>query len=116
MVRNGTWPRAAAIVLGALILAFAVAVTLPPNVVYPDYCTTTANSGTFCISYDPALGRYENPPADVPADVSAFATSTARPDQIRAVIGAAVFAALVALGWVAGRIRRRAHVTLRGAD
>ena len=100
----------------ALVVAVAVAALVPPKVVYPDYCSTSAVSGPFCISYDPALGRYENPPPNVPGDVSAFANSNARPNEIRGAIGALVFMAFVAAGWFGARFRRRAHVTFADAD
>lgn len=58
----------AAIALG---VALAAAPRLPA-LVHPPLCSTVDTGGvvvnTFCISWDPDLGRYETPPAGVPAD------------------------------------------------
>lgn len=90
----------------AFVVALAIVAMLPPNVLYPDRCSTypTANGvpihpGEFCIRYDPALGRYEVPPAGVPADSSRFATDTSRPDDVRLVAGAVAFGVALVVTW-----------------
>jgi hypothetical protein len=106
-------------VIPALLVAGAVAWSLPANVVYPDYCATSSISGAFCIRYDPAIGRYENPPAEVPTDVSQFLTATARPDEIRLKIGAVAFGLSLIVLWglmSVGRFGRRLSRLTRPAS
>jgi len=90
----------------ALALSVAVMVVLPTAVLYPRFCDTYPSPngvpiqpGEWCIDYDSGLGRYENPPRDVPADVSRTATVSAHPNEIRFGIGAATFALSTLMGW-----------------
>lgn len=92
---------------GILALALAVsglAVMLTPMIVlYPDWCSTgPAPNGQpvgapFCIRYDPTVGRYENPPSGVPADISAAALHAANPDQGRVLVAVIAFVATLAV-------------------
>lgn len=95
--------------IGALVVGIATAVFLPASIAYPVYCANEPSLAgeppgpEYCISYDPALGRYENPPPNVPGDVSAFATATAKPELARAVAGLIAFVlAFYALRVLAG--------------
>jgi hypothetical protein len=99
-------PRVFVTTVLALVIASVVVVVLPANVLYPDECSAypTANGvptqpGQFCIRYDPALRRYEVPPAGVPADISRLATVTARPDDVRRVAGTIAFGAAFVVIW-----------------
>lgn len=102
-------------VLGiAMALSVAVMVVLPTSVLYPRFCDTYPSPdgvpiqpGKWCIDYDPALGRYGNPPRDVPADMSQAATVSAHPNEIRLGIGVASFALLNLAGWWLVRRRSR---------
>jgi hypothetical protein len=97
----------------ALAGALAIALALPPSVLYRDYCSTLPlregqlTAQPFCISYDPALGRYENPPPEVPADVSRFAMDTANPNGVRAIVGGIVFSLIAIAALAVDRARRR---------
>lgn len=99
----------------ALVVAAAVVALLPARLLFPAYCSDypSANGvpiqpGQWCINYDEGLGRYENPPAGVPADISRAATSSARPDYVRVVIGSIAFALVwFASWWLLGRFGRR---------
>jgi hypothetical protein len=102
-------------VLGiALSLSVALMVVLPTSVLYPRFCDTYPSPngvpiqpGTWCIDYDPELGRYGDPPRDVPADMSRAATVTAHPNVIRFGIGAAAFVLVSVAGWSILRRRSR---------
>jgi hypothetical protein len=113
--------------LGALLVAFAVAWSLPSNVLYPDFCHDypTADgiptqSGQFCLRWDEARGQYEAPPAGVPGDVAYVATMNVRPGDARLaawlVTFAGTFAGCILLVAFAARLPRKPRVTLRDAD
>ena len=99
----------------ATVMAFGAVAYFPWQLVYPDRCGAmpaaieTANVGQFCVAYDPDLGRYEDPPAGVPADVSRppeFVVDTA---SVRIVTGISVsLVVLVMTNWI---YRRRAGAT-----
>lgn len=90
----------------ALVGALLVAVLLPATLLYPKYCGTypSANgvpiqTGQWCIEFNPSLGRYGDPPPNVPADMSQAATADAHPDNVRLLVGSAVFVLLLVGGW-----------------
>ncbi len=63
------------VVIAAAALSLAIGLLAYPAIeqqVHPPRCSTVESGGTvvqsFCIAYDPALGRYETPRAGVPAD------------------------------------------------
>jgi hypothetical protein len=60
---------ALAVVLAAPLVAVVLA--LPVSSGHPPRCgTVTPGIGSFCVNWNPGLGRYENPPPGVPADFS----------------------------------------------
>jgi hypothetical protein len=110
----------------ALILSGLAVMLIPVSILYPDWCAPGTSvvgqppGAVFCIRYDPAIGRYEDPPPDVPADVSARALEAAHPDLVRRSHAIFVFATTLAVsGAVArGSARQKAlqRVTFRDAD
>lgn len=104
----------------ALAVAAVVALALPPSVAYPPVCSWATNVGDFCIDYDPVLGRYQTPPAGVPADFAHFATETAPTSlpSIEVRLGASALAFVVALllGSALVRVARSGNRRLRSRD
>jgi hypothetical protein len=94
-------PAALVIALpAALVAACAVALSLPPAppVYPPEVCSWVSHDGNvseFCIQWNPALGRYNDPPPGVPADfatnMTRSATRTAQPDTTQFAVAAVVF-------------------------
>ena len=102
------------LVAGALatLVGIGAAVTRPPSTAYPEYCAPASATDTFCINYDPQLGRYECPPRGLPCDVvrAAMASeSTQQPTLADRVGAGAIGFLLTCLAWAVGSIvfRRR---------
>ena len=98
-------------ILLSVLVGGAVAIALYPalpGLIHSPRCPTVEAGGvvvrTFCISYDPALGRYETPPAGVPADYDVL-----RPGQYpneRAVAAAVVVGVAAVLATIIRWIQR----------
>jgi hypothetical protein len=103
----------------ATLVGVGVASTRAPSISYPEYCSNASAVATFCINYDPKLGRYECPPPTVPCDVvrAAMATASTLQPTFEDRVGAGAAAFLLAFfGFAAGsvgfsRIRRHQIVT-----
>jgi hypothetical protein len=106
------------LVLGAAaasLVALAVVGFVETTVLYPERCMSypTADGvpthpGQFCIRYVPALGRYELPPAGIPADVSRAHPTMSGSDNVRLAAGVLAFAvAFLGTWWLIGSIQRR---------
>lgn len=123
-----SWAQFGITVGAALVAAIAVVALLPNAVLFPAYCSdypsrnaVPIQPGQWCINYDPNLGRYENPPAAVPADMSQAATASARPNDVRLVIGAATLLLVATASWwllgrFGGPANGRRRVTFGNAD
>jgi hypothetical protein len=83
----------------ATLVGIGVATTQAPSTSYPEYCGNASAVSTFCINYDPELGRYECPPPSIPCDVvrAAMATASTVQPTLDDRIGAGVAAFLLAL-------------------
>jgi hypothetical protein len=88
---------ASALVAGVLVVAMFPAI---PGYLHPPMCSRVESGGvvvqSFCISWDPALGRYQIPPPGVPADYGARIPSTIDP----AVLAALLFVAGSLVLWI----------------
>lgn len=85
----------------ATVVALAMVSALPDAVAYPDRCSAyptvdgvPTHPGQFCLHYVPAIGRYENPPAGIPADISRVDPTPGGLEGVRIVAG--IFAFYVA--------------------
>jgi hypothetical protein len=95
--------RAVLAALPAALIAYAVGPSLPSSIepapVHPDKCSWVIHDGSyseFCIRYIPALGRYELPPRDVPADFARAYPPGGDPEPhaFRATVAVILFALL----------------------
>ncbi len=82
------------VVIAAAALSVAIVFLAYPAIerqVHPPRCSTVESGGTvvqsFCIAYDSALGRYETPPAGVPADYGRILPGEF-PDDRLVIVGA----------------------------
>jgi hypothetical protein len=105
-----------ALIVSALVACGLVAAIFPaiPGYLHPPMCSTVDSGGvvlqSFCISWDPALGRYQLPPPGVPADYGARFPSTIDP----AVLAALLFVAATLVSWMGLAIVARGWQMSRG--
>ncbi len=103
----------------AILVALAVVAFVETTVIYPERCMSyptvdgvPTQPGQFCIRYAPALGRYELPPAGIPADISRVDPTTSGAENVEIVAGVSAFAAtFLGTWWLTGAILRRRRAT-----
>ena len=88
----------------ALLLSIALGVPtvafLPQLSWYPPRCSTAPDVGDFCINYVPDLGRYELPPAGVPADVARVDPAASGAIDLRPALGLLLFLIALPAFWI----------------
>jgi len=104
----------------AVAIALAVSPILP-GFLHPPLCSTVEAGGSvvesFCISWDPSLGRYETPPPGVPADYGSRFQSTIDPAALAVLIFLGVMTVLWAvITLVSRRLKGRPGVPERAID
>ena len=92
----------------SILLAGAITLAVYPRLLGPlppPRCGTVEAGGaviqSFCINYDPALGRYETPPSGVPADF-ALVRPGEYPDPLPIIV--ALFAGLAVILTLSSRL------------
>jgi hypothetical protein len=92
-----------AVIAGTIVLAVYPGL---PGYLHPPMCSSVESGGvvvqSFCIAWDPRLGRYEIPPPGVPADYGARFPPTIDP----AALAALLFIGLTTLLWVGISVAR----------
>jgi hypothetical protein len=100
---NARWRLTAvtsASVLGFLVALF-VAANVPTDLLYPERCMPSSLLGNFCIKYDSAIGRYELPPPEIPADVSRMNPwDEEHATTVRWIAGATTFGLITFGAWL----------------
>jgi hypothetical protein len=92
------------VLLVSALIAAAVALAVSPRLpefLHPPLCSTVESGGvvikSFCISWDPSMGRYETPPPGVPADYGSRVRPTVDPAALAVLIFLGITTALWAV-------------------
>ena len=92
--------RLAAALLLAIALVVPTVAFLPQLSWYPPRCSTATGVGDFCINYVPELGRYEVPPAGVPADFARVDLAASGVIDLRPALGLLLFFLALPALWI----------------